>query len=259
VSEKPLGVLQDFERHLEGAVEGFFARAFKSGLQPVELAKALQRYGHDNRYVAEDGVVVPNTFRITISPKDAERLSSYGDELARELAGVVERTAAEEDWLLRGPARVQVVAGDSVRPGRFELTGRVEAGPRPRPQAPTPTPAPVAPAANSPAPADSSATTVLAGTSSSQPTLIGPDGQTLALTTARHTVGRLPDSDLHLDDTTVSRQHAAVVRRGDRWWVLDLGSTNGTRVNGITAAEQPLSDGDEIEFGEVLVTFRAGS
>jgi hypothetical protein len=249
-----MGVLQDFERHLEGAVEGFFARAFKSGLQPIELAKALQRYGHDNRYVAEDGVVVPNTFRITIAPKDADRLSSYGDELARELAGVVERTAAEESWLLRGPARVQVVAADSVRPGRFELTGRVEAGPRPTPQPSTPTPA-----ADTPASTDGSATTVLDHSSSRQPTLVGSNGQTLALSAARHTVGRLPDSDLHLDDTTVSRQHAAVVRRGDRWWVLDLGSTNGTRVNGITAAEQPLSDGDEIEFGEVVVTFRSGS
>lgn len=250
-------MLQDFERHLEGAVEGFFARAFKSGLQPVELAKALQRYGHDNRYVAEDGVVVPNTFRITIAPKDADRLSSYGDELARELAGVVERTAVEESWLLRGPARVQVVAGESVRPGRFELTGRVEAGPRPRPQAPTPTP--VAAVVNTPASTDGNTTGVVALASPRQPTLIAPDGQTLALTAARHPVGRLADNDLHLDDTTVSRQHAAVVRRGDRWWVLDLGSTNGTRVNGITAAEQPLSDGDEIEFGEVLVTFRAGS
>ena len=107
---------------------------------------------------------------------------------------------------------------------------------------------------------DGAATTVLPATrGSGTPALIGPDGEHVALRAGRHTIGRLPDCDLHLDDSTVSREHAAVIRRGDRWWVLDLGSTNGTRVNGRTAAEQPLDDGDSIELGDVVVTFRAVS
>lgn len=258
-----MGVLQDFERRLEGAVEGFFARAFRSGLQPIELAKALQRYAEDNRHVAEDGVVVPNSFRLTIADRDRERLATYGDQLSAELAGVVERTAEERQWVLRGPTRVEVGTG-SVRPGQYEVTGRVEAGPRPRPAAPRPAPAaqPVpADPAPPPAPASGdagSATTVMPATRGA-PTLLGPDGERVALRASRHTIGRLPDCDLHLDDSTVSRQHAAVVRRGDRWWVLDLGSTNGTRVNGQTAAEQPLADGDSIELGDVVVTFRTVS
>lgn len=246
-----MGVLQDFERHLEGAVEGFFARAFRSGLQPIELAKAIQRYAEDNRHVAEDGVVVPNVYRITISSKDAERLATYGEQLSLELASVVERTAEQKNWTLRGPGRAEVTTGE-VRVGQYDLTGRVEAGPRPTPAGPR-TPA----AASAPAPAAGSTTTVLprqrmTGT----PSLVGPNGMVLPLTAGRHTIGRLPHCDLHIDDSTVSREHAAVVRRGDRWWVLDLGSTNGTRINGIVAAEHPLADGDEIEVGEVTVAFR---
>ena len=255
-----MGVLQDFERRLEGAVEGFFARAFRSGLQPIELAKAVQRYAEDNRHVAEDGVVVPNTFRLTIAERDKERLATYGEQLSTELAGVVERTADERDWRLRGPTRVEVRTGP-VRPGQYEISGRVEAGPRPQPAPPAAAPPPAAPsAAPPPAPAPTSgdggaATTVMPATRGS-PTLVGPDGERVALRGSRHTIGRLPDCDLHLDDSTVSRQHAAVVLRGDRWWVLDLGSTNGTRVNGRTAAEHPLADGDSIELGDVVVTFR---
>ena len=247
-----MGVLQDFERRLEGAVEGFFARAFRSGLQPIDLARAIQRYAQDNRHVTEDGVVVPNAYHLAISSRDADRLSTYGEQLAAELAEVVERTATEKDWRLRGPAQVDIDTGD-VRPGQYELTGRVKAGPRPDP-APRPAPAPAAAPAAPPSPVGSD--TMVVSRSGGTPRLQGPDGQTLELRAGRHTIGRLADCDLHLDDTTVSREHAAVVRRGETWWVLDLGSTNGTRVNGVAAAEHPLSDGDRIEVGEVDVTFR---
>lgn len=252
-----MGVLQDFERRLEGAVEGFFARAFRSGLQPIELAKAIQRYADDNRLVAEDGIVVPNTYRVTISAKDAERLSTYGDQLPSELAEVVERTATERNWILRGPSQVEVDTGGKVRPGQYEVSGRVQAGPRHSPAAAAPPPPPAPrPAAHAPRGHDGAATTVLPATSSGAPALIGPDGTRVVLRAGRHTIGRLPDCDLHLDDSTVSREHAAVVRRGDQWWVLDLGSTNGTRVNGRTAGEHALTDGDVIELGDVEVAFR---
>ncbi len=265
-----MGVLQDFERRLEGAVEGFFARAFRSRLQPVELAKALQRYAEDNRHVTTDGVVVPNAYRFTISEQDQERLATFGDQLRLELVEVVTRTAAEKDWRLRGAPTVDVVTGPQ-RVGRYELVGRVDAatGPAPasRPAA-RPAPAPTRQPVNLPSPegaaapaADPGATTALP---TAQPrtaiaTVTGPDGAVLSLTASRHTIGRLASCDLHVDDTTVSREHAAVVRRGDTWWLLDLGSTNGTRVNGVQAAEQPLSDGDEIEVGDAELVFRGTS
>jgi hypothetical protein len=113
-----MGVLQDFERRLEGAVEGFFARAFRAGLQPIELAKALQRYAADTQHVTSDGVVVPNVYRFTLSPKDVERLSTFGDALRTELAEVVNRTAEERRWRRRGPPRPLPTRRPWSRPSR---------------------------------------------------------------------------------------------------------------------------------------------
>lgn len=245
-----MGVLKDFERRLEGAVEGFFARAFGAGLQPVELAKALQRYAADRRMVTEDGVVVPNAYRFSISPKDNERLQSYADALSGELVTVLHRTADERGWILRGPGRVEIHTDDEVSPGRYELAGKVEPGPMPQ-AAPQSSPAPST-AAPAPTPG-------LAATAGAPSAVLRDDrGQTHDVTGARLTVGRDPSCDIVLDDPTVSREHAALVRRGDAWWVLDLGSTNGTRVQGVRAAEQPVSHGAEIAFGEAVLTFEEG-
>lgn len=307
-----MGVLQDFEKRLEGAVEGFFARAFRSGLQPIELAKGIQRYARDNQHVTADGVVVPNVYRVHVGPKDHDRLAGFGASLPRELADVVVRTAAERGWLLRGPVKIRVERNDDVRVGRYRLAGRVEVvdpalagalytGGRPEarlaPSAPA-VPAPDVPtildrdagpvAGVAAAPDDaaspggaSPAGSVGGGASVAAPhpagsTTDGIDhtqivstvptaalrlavrsgqnaGQHLPLTASRVTIGRSERCSLSLRDTTVSREHAAFVRRGDAWWVIDLGSTNGTRVNGVRAAELPVSPGDRVELGDVVV------
>ena len=234
-----MGALQDFERRLEGAVEGFFARAFRSGLQPVELAKAIQRYAEDSQHVTDSGTVVPNAYRVRIHPEDAERLASLGASLEAELAEVVTRTADERGWVLRGPAAVDVSADDDVKFGRYALQGRVEMG-------------------------DTGGSSSGREATERQPrplsldqaaVLVAEDGTEHALTGARMTVGRLPTCDVTIDDGTVSREHAALVRRGDRWWVVDLDSTNGTAVGGVTAAEHPLDPGDRIHFGEAALTY----
>lgn len=86
----------------------------------------------------------------------------------------------------------------------------------------------------------------------------GSVGSTLRLQGSRLTAGRLDRCDLTITDSTVSREHAAFVRRGERWWVVDLGSTNGTRVNGRRAAEHPIVPGDQVELGDVLLELVGG-
>ena len=278
-----MGVLQEFERRLEGAVEGFFARAFRSGVQPVELAKSVQRYAEDNQHVTADGVVVPNVYRLAVGPKDHERLEGFGSSLPRELAEVVVRTADERGWKLRGPARVRIELDDDIKLGRFRLAGRVEAvephanratqgapgGASARPaqpsasgvyaarSAPAPTPAPTPSA-----PADDRAaidqTQVVGAVPKAELELVvraggSSSGQRVPLHGSRITAGRMRSCDLTIDDSTVSREHAAFVRRSDHWWVVDLGSTNGTRVNGRQAAEHPLGPGDRVELGDAVV------
>lgn len=249
-----MGVLQQFERRLEGAVEGFFARAFRSGLQPLELAKAVQRYIADNQHVSADGVVVPNVFRVAVAIKDHERLSTLGASLPRELGGVVAQTAAERGWMLRGPVKVRIDPDPAVRVGRYQLQGRVEAvdpalAASRSPQGRTP--------AGRPAPDRIDRTQVVSKPPTGRLRLVvrsgDGSGTMVAVTGNRMTVGRHAGCSLVIQDGTVSREHAALVRRGDDWWVVDLGSTNGTRVNGTGAAEQVVHPGDQIEFGGVTV------
>lgn len=263
-----MGVLQDFERRLEGAVEGFFARAFRSGLQPIELAKALQRYAEDAQHVTADGVVVPNVYRVRISPKDRQRFESLGESLPRELAEVVVRTATDRGWSLRGPAKVRVEVDENVRYGMYELAGRVEPTGGDREDRARQSRAAVPPAgraAAAPAPPPAPArerggvdhTQVVSAVPRASLSLRVMEGDgrgaTAPVVGSRVTMGRLSSCDLVVQDSTVSREHAALVRRGDRWWVVDLGSTNGTKVNGVQAAEQPVQPGDQIELGDAVV------
>ena len=237
-----MGVLSDFERRLEGAVEGFFARTFRSGLQPIELARALARYLEDHRHVTEDGVVVPNVFRFTLNAKDVERLSSFGESLRRELAEVVVRSARDEGWRLRGHAVVRIEESDTVAYGTYHLAGLVER----ETSSATGAVDPVTGNGQVPSAPARFRVRVLRG---------GEPGSEAPLVSDRVLVGRRSDCGVLLEDATVSRQHAAFVRRGDDWWVIDLESTNGTKVNGSTTAERPLRVGDRIEFGDAVVEF----
>ncbi|MFP5308885.1 MAG: FhaA domain-containing protein [Actinomycetes bacterium] len=255
-----MGVLQDFERRLEGAVEGFFARAFRAGLQPVELAKALQRYAADTQHVTSDGVVVPNVYRFTVSPKDAERLSTFGDALRAELAEVVVRTAEERRWRLRGPAVVRLETSDEVDYGRYELRGRVEAisgDAAPAAAAAPRTSAPAAAASPAAAAPPAGATTVQPAVEAIPKVKVVSGGQarSVRLVGERMVAGRVGTHAIPLSDTTVSRDHAAFVLRDGAWWVVDLGSTNGTKVNGTRTTEQQLAHGDRVELGEAVLQY----
>jgi predicted component of type VI protein secretion system len=277
-----MGVLQGFERRLEGAVEGFFARAFKSGLQPIELAKAIQRYISDHQHVTAEGVVVPNVFVIQVNAKDHDRLSAFGASLPRELGQVVVGTSQERGWILRGPVKVRITTDERVRVGRYRMQGRIESvdatpsgdgaartsgdgrhaatgGSRDVAAGAAAAVAHEAAASGAPDGSDDvlDRTQVVTTAKPTQLHLVVREGATpgtaTPVTGTRVTIGRQRSSDLALEDSTVSREHAALVRRGDAWWVIDLGSTNGTRVNGTAAAEQPVSPGDRIEFGGVTV------
>ncbi|MGI8574191.1 MAG: FhaA domain-containing protein [Egibacteraceae bacterium] len=243
-----MGVLKDFEKRLEGAVEGFFARAFRSGLQPVELAKAIQRYARDYQQVGLTGVTVPNVFRFDVAPADLQRFSGYGEPLERELAGVAKATARDHGWQLQGPARVSLQANPDIPVGRYELRGKIEAASaRDEPPRNARRPARAAPPAEAtqflPARGERATIKVLDGSGNR----VTVDGSAL--------MGRLPECDVTISDTSVSRRHARILREHGRWLVEDLGSTNGVRVNGAKVGRAPLDDGDQIELGSVRLAF----
>ncbi|QBI19981.1 DUF2662 domain-containing protein [Egibacter rhizosphaerae] len=258
-----MGILRDFEQRLEGAVEGFFARAFRSGLQPVELAKAVQRYASNHRQVGVDGVFVPNAYRVQLAPTDLERFSGYGDTLKHELAGVVQRTARERGWQLKGPPRVELVPDEAIRVGTYELRGRVEAPRRQQASAPPPRSQPPSPAPSASAAPGSSAAaaTVMLGDSQQATLEISrpdhpPETRTIA---GGSVIGRLAECDVTIEDPSVSRRHARIDHDGASWRIQDLGSTNGLSVNGQRIGDGPLQDGDEVKLGSVRLRFRAAA
>jgi len=236
-----MSVLRDFERRLEGAVEGFFARAFRSGLQPVELAKAIQRYAGNYQNVGVDGVFVPNVYRFELNPADHERFREFGESLANELSDVLVRTAAERGWQLRGPARIELAVDEHVPLGTYELRGKVEASAGGDASPRRPVMSGGGDAAGAPATLE----------------LVDQAGQQIPLPT-QAVVGRMPGCDVQLDDPSVSRRHARISKATQGWLIEDLGSTNGIMVNGASVDREYLTGGEDIELGNVRLRFVAG-
>ena len=256
-----MSILRDFEKRLEGAVEGFFARAFRSGLQPVELAKAIQRYEGDYQQVGVDSVYVPNVYRFTLSPADLERFSGFTRSLQRELADVARRTADEKGWRTQGPIRIEFERSDEIRVGTFELRGKTEAPGQPAPAAARPVPAAAPqPAARPVAAPEPVAPVVAAGpVGGGSPVLRAVEGsdagKVFALDKPVVVLGRLPECDITLTGAAVSRRHAKVQEEGGRWTITDLGSTNGIRINAQQVQVGEIRPGDRVEVGDITFTF----
>jgi len=216
--------IRGFERRLERMVEGAFARAFKSGLRPVELGRRLVREMDDNRSVGvRGGTVVPNTFTVALSASDLAQFEGVQDSLARELGDAAREHARDEGYSFMGPVEVELVEDARLHTGGFHITGRMVEG----------------------------------GGGSGAGSLVLPNGDRFSLTESVISVGRHPDCNLVLADPNVSRNHAEIRPQGDRFAVIDLGSTNGTRVNGVRVDTQLLQDGDEISFGNTRIRFEA--
>jgi hypothetical protein len=254
-------VLQRFERRLGGLVEGAFARVFGGVVQPVEVAAALQREAADKRAVVGQGrVLVPNTYVVELGASDAGRLGEYDEPLRAELASMVREHADEQGWSFVGAVRVAFEEVDELATGVFRVRSAVVAD-APAPARPRPGPAPVPPR---PLPATARAT---AGPrlrplppGPRRPRLVLPrsagPGREHPLVASVTVIGRGAEADLRLADTGVSRAHAEVLLDGPEVRLTDLGSTNGTLVNGRRISAAVLVDGDRIEVGATPLVFR---
>jgi len=272
-----MGILRHFERRVEGAVEGLFGRAFRSGVQPVELGKRLVRTVEDSRTVGVNRVYVHNVYVFELSQRDRERFADYEHDLANELAALAVDTARENDWAMLGPARVELVTADDLSEGRFRLTSHVEAAQRPEPPvaaSPSPSaPAPV-PVAEVDGPNWAAApvvepagphTAMLPGQAReakvrAPASLLLLSGsqvmRVFPLNAQELSIGRAEQSDITLADPGVSRNHARIVREGDDFIVEDLRSTNGTEVNGQLVRRRRLADGDVVKVASSTLQFR---
>jgi hypothetical protein len=213
--------LQRFEERLERMVEGTLAKPFRSNLQPIEIGRRLTREMDLHRRVSVHGIIAPNTFTVTLAPPDVDRFANFIDALSRELADAAREHARIEGYDFVGPVDVQIYEGSKLKAGRFVVDAQMVDG----------------------APEGTYADLVL------------PDGSRVEIGDHPVVMGRMPECDVVLADPNVSRRHAEVRRAGDAIVVTDLGSTNGTRVNGEPVRERALASGDEITVGSSTVVF----
>lgn len=231
-----MGVLQRFERRLEGFVEGAFARVFGGVVQPVEVAAALQREAADKKAIVGQGrVLVPNAYVVELSPADASRLGEYDEPLRAELASMVREHADEQGWSFVGKVRVAFEQVDELDTGIFRVRSAVAA--------------------------DASVPDEHQTRGTGRPRLVLPAGsgtpeRVHLLTSPVTVIGRGAEADLRVHDTGVSRAHAELRVEGEQIRVVDLGSTNGTLVNGRPVDAAVLGDGDRIEVGATPMVFR---
>ena len=273
--------LQSFEQGVERMVGGVFQRAFKSSVRPIHIGRKLIRAIDAERTVDAAGkAVAPNVFMVHLNEKDRAAFGDLEKPLVAELVGAAEEYAKSENYLLLGEVRVSLLTDAALKSGRFEVEASVNAGasasapvaaavvvePSPEPPAASIIPVVVPPVVVPPAITPPTITPPTIATPSIPPlpslggapmlkaTLTMADGSRIALRPGVISVGRSAESTIPLNDTNVSRRHAELRLRGegaDAVWVLvDLGSTNGTLINGVKVnGEQVLRKNDAIVFG----------
>ncbi len=215
--------LQEFERRLERLVEGVFAKAFRRGLTPIEVGRRLTREMDVRRTVGVRGLIAPNDFRVAVSEEDyGSVIQKMENELRRDLSAYVREHAKEEGYRLVGPIDVAFEVDTSLGAGEFLVKSDMAEG-----------------EGGGPAGA-----------------LVTADGHRVQISDQPVTIGRHPDCDVVLNDSEVSRQHAEVRREDDTFVIVDLGSLNGTKVNGAgVKGARTLIDGDTIDIGVHTLQF----
>lgn len=216
-----MGLLDSFEKGLERAVNGAFAKTFKSGLQPVEITSALRReLDTKAAVVSRDRILVPNSFTVRLGAVDYQRMVALGPTLIDELTELVQRHAAAQHYSFAGGISIALAEDASLSQGMIDVTS-----------------------------------TNVKGAVAWTPVLdIG--GKRYPITHSRTIIGRGSDADITVDDTGISRKHVEILWDGTRAQVNDLGSTNGSLLNGTPVAKAPLAPDSVIDIGRTRIVFR---
>ena len=249
-------MLRNLEAKLGGLVEGAFGRAFRTSVQPVELAHKLAKEMEDNQMASVSRVYVPNHYRVFLSPQDREQFASYEPALRKELSDYLLEHARQESFALSTRPQVEFDTDERLDLGELGIQAQLLAEPEEEQARGADAPAPSA--------GDFGHTMVYSPSRDArrlepaqdrgQALLVG-DGRRNVLSGSRVVIGRSREADIVLQDPNVSRRHAELRRDEGGWQIVDLGSTNGIKVNGRRADHQPLSPGDQITIGVTDLTF----
>lgn len=216
-----MGLLDSFERGLERAVNGAFAKTFKSGLAPVEITSALRReLDTKAAVVSRERILVPNRFVVRLSTVDHERMAALGPTLTDELVQQVQRHATAQHYSFAGGISIRFEQDPGLSQGMIEVRSENVQG------------------------------------QVSWTPVLDINGKRHPITHSRTIIGRGSDATITVDDTGISRKHVEILWDGKRAQVNDLGSTNGSKLNGQPVHQAPLQPDSVIDIGRNRIVFR---
>jgi Protein of unknown function (DUF3662)/FHA domain len=254
-------VLRAIEHKIEALVEGVFGRAFRTNVQPVELARKLAKEMDDHRQVSVSRVYVPNEYTIYLSPGDRAQFEGYEQSLVGELQEYLSEHSRRESYALMSAPKVLLETDDDLEVGEFGIATRmVQQERRSEEEAQEPEPMPEL---------DAGATMIYKPTSpmttqAASPAELGlqrelvtlnANGRRHEISKRRTVLGRSKDSDIQIEDANVSRRHAELRQEGTAYWIVDLDSTNGVEINGRRVKRAKLDNGDTITLGSTDIVF----
>lgn len=255
-------VLRAIEQKIEALFEGVFGRAFRTNVQPVELARKLAKEMDDHRTVSVSRVYVPNEYTVYLSSGDHEQFEGYENSLVSELEEYLSEHAKRENYALLTPTRVLLEVDGDLEIGEFGIATRMV---QPRGAARKA-------AADEPAEqVEPGATMIYKPKSAPVATEDAPppeverevatlswEGQSMRISKRRVLLGRSRECDIQVEDPNVSRRHAELRQEGSTYWIVDLESTNGIEVNGQRVKRAKLDPGDSFTVGSTDITFSTG-
>jgi hypothetical protein len=244
--------LRAIEQKIESLFEGLFGRAFRTNVQPVEIARKLAKEMDDHRTVSVSRVYAPNEYTVYLSTGDREQFSGYENSLLAELEEYLSEHATRESYALLTPVRVVLETDDDLALGEFGIAARMVQPKRGRREEEPETRAePGATMIYTPSeePGDEP------GAAAPGVAVLSWDGQSRRIDAQRAVLGRSRDCDVQIEDANVSRRHAELRREDDGFWIVDLDSTNGVEVHGRRVKRAKLDPGDTFTVGSTAVTF----
>jgi hypothetical protein len=248
-------VLRAIEQRLERIFEGVFGRAFRTNVQPVELARKLAKEMDEHRSTSVTRIYVPNEYTIYLSGDDRKQFEGYENSLVSELEEYLAEHAVRENYALLTPPRIIFETDDDLGVGEFGIATRMAQHGRSGDEEPAEDVASGATMIYKPRTQPTEAVSLEELQVERTVGVLSWAGRRRILDSNRAVLGRSRDADVQIEDPNVSRRHAEVVQQGSTWWVIDVGSTNGVEVDGRRVQRARLDDGTSFVIGETTVTF----
>jgi hypothetical protein len=257
-----MAILRSIEHKIEGLLEGMFGRAFRTNVQPVELARKLAKEMDDGRTISVSRVYVPNEYTVYLSPDDRAQFETYESSLVDELQDHLADHARRERYALLTPPRVRLETDGDLAVGEFGIATRMVQPERGRGRERAEPHGTVGPGETmvyrrSAVPTEAVSVEELGV--EPEPAVLEVDGERHEIAAQRVVIGRSRECDIQIADPNVSRRHAELRREGSAFWLVDLGSTNGIDVNGRRQHRTKLSDGDRVTIGTTELVFRTNA